>query len=106
MGSTTTPQISRRSSKFDGESSLEIAKGEPGENNRLMSRSQSEEDEMPDEITSSSRRTSSLPLQDCEHVVAEMEPPQRHAEGLGLGGQMHHRITKESGMRKRVAPYT
>jgi hypothetical protein len=106
MGGTMPPQTSRHSSKSDGQSSLEIAKGEPEENNRLMSRFQSEEDEMPHEITSSSRRTFGLPLQDCEHVVAEMEPPQRHTEGLGLGGQMHHRITNEFGERKRVAPYT
>ena len=56
------PQRSRYSSKIDGQSSLETAKGGPEENNRLMSRSQSEEDEMLNEITSSSRRTLAFPF--------------------------------------------
>jgi hypothetical protein len=62
MGGTTPPQRSRYSSKIDGQSSLETAKGGPEENNRLMSRSQSEEDEMLNEITSSSRRTLAFPF--------------------------------------------
>lgn len=55
------PQTARHRSEFRGRSSLEIAKGGPEENNRLaVSRSQSEEVEIPNEITSPSRRTFQL----------------------------------------------
>lgn len=61
------PQTARRRSEFRDQSSLEIAKGEPEENDRLaVSRSQSEEVEMPNEITSPSRRTFRLaPSRSC-----------------------------------------
>jgi hypothetical protein len=95
---------------FRDQSSLEIAKGipkgKPEENNRLVvSRSQSEEVEMPNEITNPSRRTFQLaPSRSCACGSRDGTASRTHRRNPGARCIMGSH--KKFVQRKRIAPYT